>query len=170
MTEIDAVFRDLEAGLFLQTRMQPSLAKYETSDPQHTNGLLSITFDGRRVEVSQGLIGKNFVAWVDAHGLSIVPGRLASIRADKPTNIRSETTPRFVFNHKLSMLKYLRGLAGQPVRLEVAHSSSADLTGPLVDVRGEFAVIDLGSSVAFVELSRIMRVLLPVHNFSEQAH
>jgi len=169
MTEIDAVFRDLEAGLFLQTRMQPSPNKNATSDSQHTNGLLSITFDSRRVEVSQGLIGKNFVAWVDAHGLSIVPGRLASIRVEKPTNIRAETTPRFVFNHKLSMLKYLRGLSGQHVRLEATQSSSTNLTGPLVNVRGEFAVIDLGSSFAYLELSRIKRVILPVHNFSEQA-
>jgi hypothetical protein len=169
MAEIDAVFRDLEAGLFLQTRAQRSPSEGARSDSVHNNGLFTITFDGRRVELSQGLIGRDFVAWVDAHGLSIVPGRLASIRLEKSTTVRTATMPRFVKNHKLSMLKYLRGLAGQPVRLEVAHSSSADLTGPLVDVRGEFAVIDLGSSVAFVELSRIMRVLLPVHNFSEQA-
>jgi hypothetical protein len=65
------------------------------------------------------------------------------------------------------MRKYLHGLCGQHVRVDEAHSSS-NLTGSLVDVKGAFAVIDLGPSSAIVALSRITRILLPVHNFSEE--
>jgi hypothetical protein len=166
MTAIDEVFRDLEAGLFLQTRKQQASPIRPPSSAQLTDGLVTITFEARRVYPSRGLIGRDFVAWVDAHGLSVVPGRLASIRVDKSTQ-RAEIGPRFITNHKLSMRKYLRGLCGQHVRVDENHSPS-NLTGKLGEARGEFAVIDLGSSNAFVAVSRITRVLLPVHNFSEE--
>ena len=166
MKEIDEVFRDLEAGLFLQTRKRQAPARHSSSSAQLTDGLVTITFESRLLHPSRGIIGRDFVAWVDAHGLSVVPGRLASIRVDKSTQ-RAEVGPRLITKHKLSMRKYLRGLCGQHVRVDETHSSS-NLTGALVDVKGEFAVIDLGPSSAIVALSRITRILLPVHNFSEE--
>jgi hypothetical protein len=117
---------------------------------------------------------------VDAHGLSIVPGRLASIRVYKAlptraspataqaseTHVLTEPPPRVVLKDKLSMVKYLRGLVGQHVRLEL-QNASANLTGSLIDLRGAFGVFDLGTSLGLVELSSIKRIGVPVHNFSE---
>ncbi len=180
MTEVDALFRDLEAGLFLQTRMQHLTEQPRFSPAALADGLLAISFEGRKVEPIQGLIGRDFVSWVDAHGLSIVPGRLASIRVYKAlptraslataqaseTQVLTESQPRVVMKHKLSMVKYLRGLVGQHVRLEL-QNASVNLTGSLVELRGAFGVFDMGTSLCFVELSGIKRISVPVHNFSE---
>lgn len=180
MTEVDALFRDLEAGLFLQTRMQHLTEQPRFSPASLADGTLAITCDGRQVEPVQALIGRDFVSWVDAHGLSIVPGRLASIRVYKavPTQtspataqalearVFTESQPRVVMRHKLSMVKYLRGLVGQHVRLEL-QNASVNLTGSLVELRGAFGVFDMGTSLRFVELSGIKRISVPVHNFSE---
>jgi hypothetical protein len=167
MTEIDGLLRDLEAGLYLQTRMQQPTEKRSTSEAALTDGSLKITFEGRQVEPDQGFIGRDFVAWVDARGLSIVPGRLASIRVDKTPTRSAEGMRRFTTNHKLSLLKYLRGLAATHVELVADHSSTS-LVGSLLGVRGNFAVIDLGSAVNLVEVSAIKRIVVPVHNFSAQ--
>lgn len=180
MTEVDALFRDLEAGLFLQTRMQHPTEQPRFSPASLADALLAITFEGRQVEPVQALIGRDFVSWVDAHGLSIVPGRLASIRVYKALPTRAspataqasetlgltESQPRVVIKHKLSMVKYLRGLVGQHVRLEL-QNASANQAGSLIDVRGAFGVFDLGTSLGLVELSSIKRIGVPVHNFSE---
>ena len=180
MTEVDALLRDLEAGLFLQTRMQHPTEQPRFSPASLAEGSLAITYDGRQVEPIQGLIGRDFVSWVDAHGLSIVPGHLASIRVYKAlptraslasgqgseTQVLTESQPRVVMKHKLSMVKYLRGLVGQHVRLELPNAS-VNLTGSLVELRGAFGVFDMGTSLCFVELSGIRRISVPVHNFSE---
>ena len=68
--------------------------------------------------------------------------------------------------HKLKLAKYLRSLAGTHLQLETM-PSSLNIAGSLVDVRGEFALIDSGAAIVFVELSRIKRIGLPVNNFSE---
>jgi hypothetical protein len=166
MTEIDAVFRDLEAGLFLQTRTKQGHRKSASADADWHAGVLTITFQGRQISPIQALIGRDFVAWADAQGLVIVPGSHASIRVEKSRIVRVESGPSFVAQHKLKLAKYLRRLAGQNLQLEM-HSSSSNLAGSLLDVRGEFALIDSGAATAFAQLSRIRRIRLPVNNFSE---
>ena len=164
MTEIDAVLRDLEAGLFLQTQTRQAPAKHASSDFALPSGLLTIAVEGRQIEPSQALIGRDFVAWADAQGLVIVPGRRATIRVEKSRT--AEATPGFIMKHKLKLAKYLRALAGQHVQLEL-RPALTNVAGSLVDVKGDFALIDSGTATAFVELSRIRLIRLPVHNFSE---
>jgi hypothetical protein len=166
MTQIDAVFRDLEAGLFLQTRMKSGSTNRAVADAELPIGLLTVTLEGRQFEPTQALIGRDFVAWADARGLVIVPGRYASIRVENSRSVQAESGPSFVMQHKLKLAKYLRSLAGQNLQLETMPSSS-NLAGALLDVRGEFALIDSGAATALVELSRIKRIGLPVNNFSE---
>ena len=165
MTEIDAVLRDLEAGLFLQTQTRQAQAKHAASDLALPSGLLTIAVEGRQIEPSQALIGRDFVAWADAQGLVIVPGRRATIRVEKSRT--AEATPGFVMKHKLKLAKYLRALAGQHLQLEL-RPALTNVAGSLVDVKGDFALIDSGTATAFVELSRIRLIRLPVHNFSEK--
>ena len=164
MTEIDAVLRDLEAGLFLQTQTRQAPAKHASSDFALPSGLLAIAVEGRQIEPSQALIGRDFVAWADAQGLVIVPGRRATIRVEKSRT--AEATPGFIMKHKLKLAKYLRALAGQHVQLEL-RPALTNVAGSLVDVKGDFALIDSGTATACVELSRIRLIRLPVHNFSE---
>ncbi len=166
MTQIDAVFRDLEAGLFLQTRTKQGHTNRASIDAELPVGALTITFEGRQIEPNQALIGREFVAWADAQGLVIVPGRHASIRVEKSRSVRAGSDPSFVMQHKLKLANYLRSLAGQNLRLEMMPSSS-NLAGSLLDVRGEFALIDSGAATAFAQLSRIRRIVLPVNNLSE---
>ena len=165
MTEIDAVLRDLEAGLFLQTQTRQAPAKHAASDLALPSGLLTIAVEGRQIEPSQALIGRDFVAWADAQGLVIVPGRRATIRVEKSRT--AEATPGFIMKHKLKLAKYLRALAGQHVQLEL-RPALTNVAGSLVDVKGDFALIDSGTATAFVELSKIRLIRLPVHNFSEK--
>ena len=165
MTEIDAVLRDLEAGLFLQTQTRQAPAKHGASNLALPSGLLTIAVEGRQIEPNQALIGRDFVAWADAQGLVIVPGRRATIRVEKSRT--TEATPSFVMKHKLKLAKYLRPLAGQHVQLEL-DPALTNVAGSLVDVKGDFALIDSGTATAFVELSRIRLIRLPVHNFSEK--
>ena len=166
MTQIDAVFRDLEAGLFLQTRMKSGSTNPPVVDTELPIGLLTVTLEGRQFHPTHALIGRDFVAWADAHGLVIVPGRQASIRVEKSRIVQAESGPSFVMQHKLKLAKYLRNLAGKHLQLEIM-SSSVNIAGSLVDVRGDFALIDSGTATTFVELSRIKRIGLPVNNFSE---
>lgn len=165
MTEIDAVLRDLEAGLFLQTQTRQAPAKQASSDLALPSGLLTIAVEGRQIEPSQALIGRDFVAWADAQGLVIVPGRRATIRVEKSRT--AEATPGFIMKHKLKLAKYLRALAGQHLQLEL-RPALTNVAGSLIDVKGDFALIDSGTATAFVELSRIRLIRLPVHNFSER--
>ena len=165
MTEIDAVLRDLEAGLFLQTQTRQAPAKHAASDLALPSGLLTIAVEGRQIEPSQALIGRDFVAWADAQGLVIVPGRRATIRVEKSRT--AEAATGFVMKHKLKLAKYLRALAGQHLQLEL-RPALTNVAGSLVDVKGDFALIDSGTATAFVELSRIRLIRLPVHNFSEK--
>ena len=165
MTEIDAVLRDLEAGLFLQTQTRQAPAKQASSDLALPSGLLTIAVEGRQIEPSQALIGRDFVAWADAQGLVIVPGRRATIRVEKSRT--AEAATGFVMKHKLKLAKYLRALAGQHLQLEL-RPALTNVAGSLVDVKGDFALIDSGTATAFVELSRIRLIRLPVHNFSEK--
>ena len=164
MTEIDAVLRDLEAGLFLQTQTRQAPAKHGASNLALPSGLLTIAVEGRQIEPSQALIGRDFVAWADAQGLVIVPGRRATIRVEKSRT--AEAATGFVMKHKLKLAKYLRALAGQHLQLEL-RPALTNVAGSLVDVKGDFALIDSGTATAFVELSRIRLIRLPVHNFSE---
>ena len=166
MKELDALFRDLEAGLFLQGKSQPSVEKQDVTETQLTSGLLSLTFDRRRFEPVQALIGRDFVAWADAQGMYIVPGRLASIRVDKGQRAQHGELPSFAIQHKLTLAKYLRRLTGQSVQLEMARAQN--LAGTIRGVKGTFALIELGSAIAFVDTSSITRITLPVHNFSER--
>ena len=166
MKELDALFRDLEAGLFLQGRSQPSVEKQDVTETQLTSGLLSLTFDRRRFEPEQALIGRDFVAWADARELCIVPGRLASIRVEKDQLESNEAVPRFVMRPKLTMAKYLGRLTGQAVQLKM--SQAQNLTGALVGFKGSFALIELGAATALVDITSIIQVTLPVHNFSER--
>ena len=165
MTEIDAVLRDLEAGLFLQTQTRQAPAKHGASNLALPSGLLTIAVEGRQIEPSQALIGRDFVAWADAQGLVIVPGRRATIRVEKSRT--AEAATGFVMKHKLKLAKYLRALAGQHLQLEL-RPALTNVAGSLVDVKGDFALIDSGTATAFVELSRIRLIRLPVHNFSEK--
>ena len=165
MTEIDAVLRDLEAGLFLQTQTRQAPAKHAASDLALPSGLLTIAVEGRQIEPSQALIGRDFVAWADAQGLVIVPGRRATIRVEKSRT--AEATPGFIMKHKLKLAKYLRALAGQHLQLEL-RPALTNVAGSLVDVKGDFALINSGTATAFVELSKIRLIRLPVHNFSEK--
>ena len=165
MTEIDAVLRDLEAGLFLQTQTRQAPAKHGASNLALPSGLLTIAVEGRQIEPSKALIGRDFVAWADAQGLVIVPGRRATIRVEKSRT--AEATPGFIMKHKLKLAKYLRPLAGQHLQLEL-DPALTNVAGSLVDVKGVFALIDSGTATAFVELSRIRLIRLPVHNFSER--
>ena len=166
MTQIDAVFRDLEAGLFLQTRMKSGSTNPPVADAELPIGLLTVRLEGRQFQPTQALIGRDFVAWADAQGLVIVPGRYASIRVEKSRSVQAESVSSFVMQHKLKLAKYLRSLAGQNLHLETMPSSS-NISGSLLDVRGEFALIDSGAATAFIDLSRIKRIVLPVNNFSE---
>lgn len=166
MTQIDAVFRDLEAGLFLQTRMKSGPTNPPVVDTELPIGLLTVTIEGRQFQPTHALLGRDFVAWADAHGLVIVPGRQASIRVEKSRIVQAESGPSFVMQHKLKLANYLRSLAGTHLQLETM-PSSLNIAGSLVDVRGEFALIDSGAAIVFVELSRIKRIGLPVNNFSE---
>lgn len=166
MTQIDAVFRDLEAGLFLQTRMKSGFTNPPVADAELPIGLLTVTLEGRQFQPTQALIGSDFVAWADAQGLVIVPGRQVSIRVEKSRSVRAESGPSFVMQHKLKLAKYLRSLSGTHLQLETV-PSSLNIAGSLVDVRGEFALIDSGAAIVLVELSRIKRIGLPVNNFSE---
>ena len=166
MKELDALFRDLEAGLFLQGRSQPAVEKQDGTETQLTSGLLSLTFDRRRFEPVQALIGRDFVAWADAQGMSIVPGRLASIRVDKGQRAQHGELPSFAIQHKLTLAKYLRRLTGQSVRLQMARAQN--LAGTIRGVKGAFALIELGSATALVDITSIIQVTLPVHNFSER--
>ena len=165
MTEIDAVLRDLEAGLFLQTQTRQAPAKHASSDFALPSGLLTIAVEGRQIEPSQALIGRDFVAWADAQGLVIVPGRRATIRVEKSRT--AEAATGFVMKHKLKLAKYLRALAGQHLQLEL-RPALTNVAGSLVDVKGDFALINSGTATAFVELSKIRLIRLPVHNFSEK--
>jgi hypothetical protein len=166
MTEIDAVFRDLEAGLFLQTRTKQGHTNSASADADWHAGVLTISFEGRQISPIQALIGRDFVAWADAQGLVIVLGSHASIRVEKSRTVRVELASSFSVQHKLKLARYLRSLAGQHVQLEM-HPSSSNLAGSLVDVKGDFALIDSGAATAFAQLSRIRRIRLPVNNFSE---
>jgi hypothetical protein len=165
VTEIDAVLRDLEAGLFLQTQTRQAPAKHASSDFALPSGLLTIAVEGRQIEPSQALIGRDFVAWADAQGLVIVPGRRATIRVEKSRT--AESAPSFVMKHKLKLAKYLRALAGQHLQLEL-RPALTNVAGSLVDVKGDFALINSGTATAFVELSKIRLIRLPVHNLSEK--
>lgn len=166
MTQIDAVIRDLEAGLYFQSRMKSGCTNAPLTDAELPVGLLTVTIEGRKFEPGQALVGRDFVAWADAQGLVIVPGRHASIRVEKSRSVQAESAPSFVMQHKLKLAKYLRNLAGRHLQLEIM-SSSVNIAGSLVDVRGDFALIDSGTATALVELSRIKRIGLPVGNFSE---
>ncbi len=167
MSEIDAFLCDLEAGLFLQTQARQAQAKHAASDLAVSSGLLSIAVDGRQIELGLALIGRDFVAWADAQGFVIVPGRRATIRVEKSRTAGAGATPGLVMKHKLKLCKYLRALAGQHVQLEL-RPALTNVTGSLVDVRGDFVLIDSGTATALVELSRIRLIRLPVHNFSEK--
>ncbi len=167
MTQIDAVIRDLEAGLFFQSRMKSGFTSSLLTDAELPFGLLTVTIEGRHFQPTQALIGRDFVAWADAQGLVIVTGRHASIRIEKSRSGQGESAPSFVMQHKLKLTKYLRDLAGRHLQLETL-SSSVNIAGSLVDVRGDFALIDSGTATTFVELSRIKRIGLPVNNFSER--
>jgi len=166
VTEIDAVLRDLEAGLFLQTQTRQAPAKHASSGLALPSGLLTIAVEGRQIEPSEALIGGDFVAWADAQGLVIVPGRRATIRVEKSRTAGAEAAPGFVMKHKLKLAKYLRALAGQHLQLEL-RPALTNVAGSLVDVKGDFALIDSGTATAFVELSKIRLIRLPVQNFSE---
>ena len=63
MTEIDAVLRDLEAGLFVQTQTIPAPAKHAASDLAFSPGLLIMAVDWRRIEPRRALIGRNYVSF-----------------------------------------------------------------------------------------------------------
>lgn len=165
MSELDALFHDLEAGLFLQGGSPRSAAKQARPDTHLGSGLLSITCDRRRFDPEQALIGRDFVAWADAREMCIVPGRFASIRVEKDQLVPNEAVPRLVIRPKLTMAKYLGRLTGQAVQLKMSHAQN--LTGALVGVKGSFALIELVAATALVEITSIIQVTLPVHNFSE---
>jgi hypothetical protein len=67
---------------------------------------------------------------------------------------------------KLTMAKYLGRLTGQAVQLKM--SQAQNLTGALVGFKGSFALIELGAATALVDITSIIQVTLPVHNFSER--
>lgn len=169
MTEIDDVFRDLEAGLFLQTQMQRAPASSGRADSEWLAGRLIINFEGRHIEPTQALIGRDFVAWADAQALHIVPGRNASIRVDKSQNTSADSRASFVFQDKLSLANYLRDLIGRHVVVEVS-GLTPNLSGAFVALQGKFVVIDSGNATDLIELSRLRRMRLPVNNFSDNVN
>jgi hypothetical protein len=169
MTEIDDVFRDLEAGLFLQTQMQRAPASGGRADSEWLAGRLIINFEGRHIEPAQALIGRDFVAWADAQALHIVPGRHASIRVEKSLNSGAKSAASFAMQQKLRLSKYLRELSGALVQVEI-NLEPLHFEGLLLDVKGSFAIIDSVNSTNLIELSRLTRIRLPVNNFSENVN
>lgn len=168
MTEIDAVIRDLEAGLFLNELNKSNLDSVPDANGDIRNGLLRITYEGRQVEPRQALIGRDFVAWVDVQGLCIVPGRQAGIRVYRPNGSSAGSARSFELRPKLKLAKYLGGLAGQFVRIETWPVLSK-LEGALIAIQGEFLWLNLGSATALVGLAQVRSIVLPVNNFSESS-
>lgn len=166
MTEIDDLFRDLEAGLFLQTQLQRASASGRRAVSESLAGRLIINFEGRHIEPTQALIGKDFVAWADAQALHIVPGRHASIRVEKSLNSGAKSASSLAMQRKLKLSKYLRELSGALVQVEI-NLEPSHFEGVLLEVKGSFALIDSVNSTNLVELSRLTRIRLPVNNFSE---
>jgi hypothetical protein len=67
---------------------------------------------------------------------------------------------------KLKLSKYLRELSGAIVQVEI-NLEPSHFEGVLLEVKGSFALIDSVNSTNLIELSRLTRIRLPVHNFSE---
>lgn len=166
MTEIDNFLRDLEAGLFLQTRKPRLTTKNASSDAEPVAGVLTITLERHQLQPAQALIGRDFVAWADAQAMHIVPGRHASIRVDKSRNTRADSRACFVFQDKLSLANYLRDLIGRHVVVEVT-GLAPNLSGAFAALRGRFVVIDSGDATDLIELSRLRRMRMPVNNLNE---
>jgi hypothetical protein len=165
MNEIDNVLRDLEAGLFLQTRAPLTATENTSAGPRPMAGLLTIAIEGHQLRPTQALIGRDFVAWADAQALHIVPGRHASIRVDQPRNTSADSRASFVFQVKQSLLNYLRDLIGQHAEIEL-NGLNPNLTGAIVAIQGKFVVIDTGHATDLVAPSRLRRIKVPVNNLN----
>ncbi len=166
MNEIDNFLRDLEAGLFLQTRAPLTVTENTSAGSQPLAGLLTIAIEGHQLRPAQALIGRDFVAWADAQALHIVPGRHASIRVEKSLNSEADSATSYVIQQKLTFSKYLGNLCGHLVQVKIKREAT-NHEGVLLGVRGSFALIDSVSSTNLVELTKLLRVRLPVNNFSE---